>query len=360
MANDLFEHSKKIPKLSPDAVEAFRRALPKLIIFTNEKLSLEFRFAGQGSNRHRIDLLEHCNTRFGHLLLGVFEFSLYENLAKEFIEYSITLESRGFKLTVVESMVKAWLMGIQCTVAHPADEELLPPLEWLLRNLPQLYKHTETVIPEPDKNTQKFLDFILQKNRKFATESLLALIRGGSSIEEVFASVLLPALEHIRLLWRQNSISVADEHVATDICRYVMFRVIDSIFGERKYPYKALVTCMPSETDLLGGELFANYIEIKGWSVYFIGQTATADEIIHAVQKNRPQVVVLSVASIACLPEAGRLINNIRASITDVKIVAEGRACLLARERLEPLVDATVISLEDGHAKMLNMVMPHA
>jgi methanogenic corrinoid protein MtbC1 len=117
---------------------------------------------------------------------------------------------------------------------------------------------------------------------------------------------------------------------------------------------------MPGERDVLSGEIFANYIEIKGWSVYFIGQTVSGEEVIHAIQKNKPQVLVLSIASIASLPEAKALISQIRQFFPKVKVVMEGRAALLAQQKLQSEVDTLVSDFEEGHTKMLNLVMPNA
>lgn len=357
---NIFAQLQHLPSPSPEAIEAFRQALPKLQVFANEKFVIDNKLVYEDTSCEKINLIKGFNKNFAELLMGVYEFSLYESLAQEFMGYMVMLESRGIEKSLIESALKAWIMAIRCTVKHPEADELAPPLEWLQRNISLLYTNAKSDAPEMNDNTQRFLQYILNKNRKFAAESLLSLIREGYSIEHVYTSILLPVLEYIRMLWRQNNISVADEHMATDICRYVMFRVIDSIFGERKYPFKALVSCMPGERDVLSGEIFANYIEIKGWSVYFIGQTVSGEEVIHAIQKNKPQVLVLSIASIASLPEAKALISQIRQFFPRVKVVMEGRAALLAQQKLQSEVDTLVSNFEEGHTKMLDLVMSNA
>jgi methanogenic corrinoid protein MtbC1 len=172
--------------------------------------------------------------------------------------------------------------------------------------------------------------------------------------------VLLPALTRMRHLWRKNQASAADVYVATDICRYIMFRVMDSIFGERRYPFKALVACVPEEEDTLGSEVFANFLEIKGWTVSYIGHGFSGDDILHAVGIGKPQAVVLSAASIPWLPATRKLAGDIRAAAPQVKLFLEGRAVQLASGVFAPLADGIVGGFDAGHAALLEAVVPHA
>jgi methanogenic corrinoid protein MtbC1 len=349
-----------IAPVSPEARTAFSGHMPRLLVFVNDKFSLENRFSGAVSSASSAELIAGFNRQFGELLAGVYEFSLYEELAGEFVPHITTLESRGIGLPVIDSLLKSWIMAIQSNLTPGLSGELVQPLQWLLRSLGKLHEASAGQAAELDKDAQTFTQYILQRNRKFAAETLLSLIREGMSIEDAYTRVLLPSLEHIERRWRKNDLCIAEEHVANDICRYVMFRVIDSIFGERKYPFKALVTCMPDERHTLGAEIFANFLEIKGWSVYFAGQAGSRDEILHAVTMSRPQVVVLSVPSIAGLPAARDLAVAIRAAHAQMHIVTEGRAALLARSKLETALDGTLAGFEAGHAHMLSLVMPDA
>jgi len=356
----VIEELRQAAPASAKAAAAFRQALPRLLVFANEKVGLEDRFVCAGQGCKKSALIEQCNRDFGELLMAVYEFSLYDLLPDEFMNMATMLESRGLAAEALAGVLNAWAMGIRCTVAYPEADELAWPVTLLHRQLPALHAKREAALPELDEHGQRFFDYVVQKNRKFAAETVLSHIREGASLEHVYTTMLLPVLDHIRRLWRQNNISVADEYVATDICRYVMFRVMDSIFGERRYPFKALVTCAPGERDSLSSEIFANYIEIRGWSVYFIGQSTGDEDILHAAQKNRPQVCVVSAATIAGLPSAKGLLQRLRQTMPGLKLAAEGRAVQAARQQFQGLADGLVSGLEQGHTHMLALVMPDA
>jgi methanogenic corrinoid protein MtbC1 len=135
---------------------------------------------------------------------------------------------------------------------------------------------------------------------------------------------------------------------------------MDSIFGERRFPFRALVACMPGEQEALDVEVFANFLEIKGWSVYFLGSDVSDEDIMYAIMKNSPQAVVLSVSSIAGLPSAQILIAQIREKYPQIQLAVHGRAALLARQRLASQVDVFISGLEEGHSELLKKVLPDA
>ena len=346
--------------LSRAAVVAFSNVLPKLQVFVNDKFLLENKFECEDARCEKTGLVHYFNRKFGELLLGIYEFSLYGILVEEVAWLFAEFESRGLKRIFIEADLKSWILGINSMIKHPESAELVQPIECMYRYMTAVFEQLGTGERPLNEQTRQFVDFLLQKNRKFAAEYILSLIREGSTIEQVYMQVLLPSLTHIRLLWRSNKISAADENVATDICRYIILRIVDNIFGERKYPFKVLVACVPEEEDVLGSEVFANFLEIKGWSVYYIGHGFSSEDIITAIVTNKPQVVVLSAMYIAYLPSAKRLVEQIKQIAPQVKIVMEGRAFRFVKEQFQPMVDAIVSSFEEGQKIMLDMVMPRA
>lgn len=343
-----------------NAALAFGKALPGLIVFVNDKLALENRFAcAEGGCRH-METAHDFTRRFGELLLGIYSFGLGGCLTRESAAYILSLESRGIKSDSVMILLQAWILAIQCQVKRDAADQLIPPLQQLVKDLPGLYAAMQEPPQELPPQLESFFDLLMTKNRKFAAEFILSRIRDGASIESVYEDVLLPALARMRHLWLQNRVSAVDERGAADICRYIILRVIDSIFGERRYPFKALVACMPGDEDTLGAEVFANFLTIKGWSVAFLGSGIPSDDIMYAVLKNSPQAVVLSSASVTGLPQTRSLIAEIREKYPHIKIAVHGRAALLVREQLAPLVDLVAVGFEEAHEALLAEVLPRA
>ena len=343
-----------------NAAPAFEEALPKLVVFVSDKFALEDRFACAEAASKHLETVRDFIRSFGDLLLGIYSFDLGDRLMQESAALVLSLVSRGIKPESVTVLLKSWILAIQCLIKRDAADRLIPPLQQLVKDLPAMYETVNQPLEALPAEIQAFFDLLMAKNRKFAAELILSRIRDGASIERVYEQLLLPALERMRLLWLQNRVSAVDERAADDISRYVILRVMDSIFSERRYPFKALVACMPGEQEALDVEVFANFLEIKGWSVYFLGSDVSVADIMYAVMKNSPQAVVLSVSSIAGLPEAWRLIAQIREKYPHIKIALQGRAAILARERLSASADLAISALEQGHSELLQKVLSDA
>jgi methanogenic corrinoid protein MtbC1 len=172
--------------------------------------------------------------------------------------------------------------------------------------------------------------------------------------------VLMPALRHIGILWQKNKISAADEHAATEICRYIIFRLCDSIPREKSLPYKALVSCVPGEEHEMGAEIMASYLESKGWRVYFVGHSAPEQDNIDAITKHKPDVVFLSVTLISNLPETVEFLKKIRTISSEVKIVLGGKAAVVVKRTVQKLSDAVLDDYQEVHSKALELLGKNA
>lgn len=355
------DHFADLPAPTDEAVRAFQDNLPRLLVFVAERCRLKSRYSPAGTpGRTAEDRMDVFNARLGDLLSAVFEFDLAPILPGEFARHARQVQGSGTAPEHILDAVGSWVMAVRSSLSRTVADQLCPLLELLQRHAIALLQPERAAEPALDGDARTFLDYLLQRNRKFAAESLLSCMRRGMSVKDAYTGVLLPALEAVDLLLLQRKICIADIRIAEDICRYVMFRVIDSIFGERKYPFKVIVACMPGETHTLTGEVFANYLEIRGWTVFFVKNTESTDEILHAVAMTAPQALVVSVASPESLPAARHLLAQARELDPPVHRFAEGRAAALAAPLLGTAVSAILSGFERGHEQMLAEVMPHA
>jgi len=346
--------------ISPAALTAFRHTLSQLIVFTNEKFKLESAYAGAGATTINTAHIEQFNNNLAGLLNGVYEFNLFSNLDGEFIRLTGILTARGAGRDIIEAGLKAWIMALQTLIKRPESEELTAPLINLIKHFSSLWACAEVTPPQLEGSALRLHDYLIGRNRKFAAETVLELLRTGTTIEQAYQGTLLPALLNIQLKQRQGTITTAQEQAAADICRYIMYRVLDSIFNERRLPFKILAACMPSEHDLLGSELFANYLEVQGWSLLFVRESSTTDETMQAAASFKPHALLLSAASIQSLPYAVEMAAALRKTYPQIRIAFEGRAAQLACESLCDHGDAIVSGFENGHQTLLNLLNEQA
>ena len=349
-----------LPPMSSSALELLNHSFPKILDLVREKYELEIKYLGQNFPREQQRLAEEVHRQFGDLLRASYEFHLYDQLQEEFCWYISVFCSRGFEIDYLDHLLRSWDMAIHSVIKPPEAHELTRPLQVLHQHLTSLYKtcSIEKVTLPP--LIQPFMDHLLAKQRKEATDYILSLLKEGMTIERLYGDVLTASLTALGRLWQKNSINVVDVHVATDICRYIMMRLADALPVSPPLPYKALITCVPGEEHEMGAEILENYLEIKGWEVVSMGHIAPEEDILEAIQQSKPDVILVSVILTAHLPASKSLLQKIRRLAPDCKLVVGGPAAVLAGEALLPFSDAVVQTFEEAHTRSLHLLGSHA
>lgn len=381
--------ASEIPRPSARAAESFRRALPTMLALVGERLALEMAYAGPAAEpgpasgedpRHQLAFAEGVQRHFGATLSAIYELGLFGSLTDEAAWYVSTLAWHGLSPEAIRRMIEAWSIAIYSAIKPPEADQLVAPIKWMRLNLERLSgraQETATTGPAGTPETpgatrtpklepaqppelETLLGLVLDKRRREAAEYALSLAHRGSSVGTIQAHLVAPALREIGLLWQRGKITAADEHAATEICRYVLFRLLDDLPREPRLPHTALVAAVTGEEHAFGAEILAGYLDLKGWNTVFLGRSAPAEDIAQAARSSRCQVVFLSVGLIANLPAAISLAQVLKSLPTHPKVIIGGRAAEAAAEALARYCDAVVEGLEDAHIQALRMLTSYA
>jgi methanogenic corrinoid protein MtbC1 len=352
---EAFPGAADLPPVSESAIRAFSEALPKLLSLVNDKFAVDERVLKK-QQPEDLKFIYDAHHHFGDMLRAVYEFDLYDHMLGEFAWYVSALSSRGFKESYFRKMVEAWMIAIHSSIRPPESGELTVSLEYLCRHLHAAYSASGAEAAPLGSEAKHFLGLLLDNKRTDAAEYVLERLAGGDRVERLYSGMLLPALNKVGLLWQRNKISVADEHAATEILRYVLFRLIDTLPRKNQFGMRALVACVPGEEHDVGAHMASGLLRAEGWDVVYVGRSAPEEEIVKALDSSRPQMAVFSVSLIARLPAARDLFVTVRGRFAGTGIITGGRAAVAARAVLEKYVDAVVEGLEDLHETALRLV----
>ncbi|MFO7638997.1 MAG: cobalamin-dependent protein [bacterium] len=330
----------------PAAVRAYGARLEALIAQVHAKFEVDERFECGSFPCELAGMVRDLQVRFGRLLLGAYEFGLTDRLAREFSELVRPVLSRGATPAFPVAVLDAWLVAMRTGLGEEEQRELAAPLERLRAGQPD--EHEESPGPEPTGPAREFLDLLLRGERRQAAEYTLHRAGAAGGPEQVLDELILPALTRVGELWAFNRLSVAEEHRATAICRYVIYRVFDAAPRAPRIGRRALVACAPGEEHELGAELTAGMLERSGWEVFLVGRSAPPDEVAATATRFRPDVTLLGSSLLASLPGLRELAGRLRPA--GGKLVAGGRAAVAARERLAGSFDAVVRTAAEGRA----------
>ena len=153
------------------------------------------------------------------------------------------------------------------------------------------------------------------------------LVARRCSLGDIYSQVITPSLTSIGDLWCNNDISVAEEHLATQIVLGHLDR-LSTMFAwrDRLSSYRVLVGCVEGERHWIGSRMFADLCASHGWSAEFLGPDVPNDALIDIVKKRAPQVVALSATMASGVEHARRMVRALSALAHPPRIILGGQA----------------------------------
>ena len=176
-----------------------------------------------------------------------------------------------------------------------------------------------------------YLDAIRDGDRRRAFQVIDAARDAGLDLSTIYVSVFQPALREIGRLWQQNSISVADEHLATAITQAAMARAYQSAFIWRTALGRTLIAaCVDTERHEVGLRMLCDLLDLAGWHTTYLGASVPVESLVTMVQRRRPDVVALSAALTPHVPRVRTMVDEIKSVLGDARplIIVGGRPFL--------------------------------
>ncbi|MFB9329322.1 B12-binding domain-containing protein [Paenibacillus aurantiacus] len=115
----------------------------------------------------------------------------------------------------------------------------------------------------------------------------------GASRLFLYDRLLTPAMRHIGELWENNMISVADEHLASGVCDWVLERV-GPLPGERRR-FRAMLLCAEGEQHDLGLKMCAGVFREHDWDTRYYGPNLPLEYAMAGALSYKPDVVAISL-----------------------------------------------------------------
>lgn len=165
------------------------------------------------------------------------------------------------------------------------------------------------------------------------------------SASDFFDKILKPVMYKIGEEWASGTISIATEHVASNVAQTLVKIIMDRVSVTSSK--KKIMICVPlGEEHHLGCDVLEAYLSIKGFKVFNIGTSIPTESILSFIETNKPDVVLLSITLEDNLAAGQRLVKKIKEYV-NIPILVGGFA--LQSNKI-PKFDAKVIAdstLED-------------
>ena len=159
---------------------------------------------------------------------------------------------------------------------------------------------------------QSFVSLLLVGDRLGCSKMVKQYVQESFSIKEVYEKLIKSALYEIGILWEQNKISVADEHLATSISEAILNELYTDVVSEYRENKQVVLACVDGETHQVGLKMVADVFEMNGWDAKYLGSSVPASELIKIIDKFQPEIVGISFSIYFHFDTLKKMVYSIR------------------------------------------------
>ena len=165
------------------------------------------------------------------------------------------------------------------------------------------------------------------------------------NIADFFDKILRPVMAKIGKDWETGKLTIATEHVASNIAQTLVKIIMDQSSGTGNK--KKVMICVPvGEEHHIGCDVLETYLTIKGFKVFNMGTSIPTESIMEFINMKKPDIVLISITIQDNVLAGQRLAKKIRGQ-SKIPILVGGHAMQIENT---PKFEGNVIgdtSLED-------------
>lgn len=251
-------------------------------------------------------------------MINVFKYSLFDMLVRIVPWVYKAYHNHGFSYDYFPAELETWKKAVNKFLPESSAKEINKTYDWLIKKHREMIelskKQSDFVIPLEEKwqdKKKRFLSYLLAADFEAAIKFANKFIKSPADIQNFYLKIIQPSLYDVGNLWEAGKISVAEEHLATAIVGRVMANIYTH-FPAIKKKARAIVTSSPNEFHELGGRILADFLEIDGWDVYYLGANVPEQELVKLVKKVKPKILAISVTMPFNIERAEKMINLLK------------------------------------------------
>lgn len=176
------------------------------------------------------------------------------------------------------------------------------------------------------KAREEYLAALLEPDPARAREVVREAVQAGVGVEAVFEDLLAPAMVEIGRLWEADEISVAHEHLATEVTGSLITELAGRLERAPGTGRLAVVACTPQEQHCLGGQMVTELLEAAGWEVLFLGTSLPLGDLVALAEDEAADVIALSTTMPHHLPAVEDAVRAVRELEDPPLVLVGGRA----------------------------------
>ncbi len=175
-----------------------------------------------------------------------------------------------------------------------------------------------------DRLWRKYIHSLTQGEKQEAL-FYFAILTDNMRVEDIYVDVIARAMREIGEMWERNEITIAEEHIASNVIDEIMKMKISSYTGSSS-SNSILLTVVGSEGHQLPLRIVEDCLEANGWKVFNLERPLPNNEIINFLKGKKINIIGFSVTMKENLDELKNIVKKIRNSFPHMILIAGGAA----------------------------------
>ncbi len=199
---------------------------------------------------------------------------------------------------------------------------------------------------------------VLEGEGRAAGDLVMSAVRNGLDVRSAYEKVLIPAVREIGRMWHCNEVSIAEEHFVTAVTQRVLCQLQTLVEEMPPNGKTVIVSAVAGDRHEIGARMVADYFEMAGWRVIYLGVDMPSTDLATAVGDFQADVVVLAATLSTHVSSVAATISVIRA--TDLHVqprVIVGGLVFTENESLADQVGADGCADSPAEAVRLGVVL---
>jgi methanogenic corrinoid protein MtbC1 len=146
------------------------------------------------------------------------------------------------------------------------NEEIIRSfLEEAIEKLDEHYSlNTRTFIESDNYYALQYLNYVLRGDRDNSEKYIFDLLSEGKSVYDIYQKIFMPVQYEVGNKWLKNEISVADEHLATNITLSVIHKLEELLDKKPRNGRKLIATTVGKELHSMGIKFVCDFFRLDG------------------------------------------------------------------------------------------------
>ena len=193
---------------------------------------------------------------------------------------------------------------------------------FLLQNTPKDREKREKLI---EQLRTKLFSSLTEGSLKETMDIYNAFV-SSNTLDQFYERIMTPVMEEVGYLWSEGKLSIATEHVASNIAHSLVKVIADENRKSKKDKGKVLLTTPVGEDHNLGCNVLDSFLVSKGFVTFNLSPSTPAESLMEFIKTAKPDALIVSITLEDNVKSGQRLVKKIHEKYRKLPIFVGGQA----------------------------------